>query len=79
MGRKWRLLAGRNRTPVGTILLLGGLALLGGTGTEDGSAAVYASRSDGGTIHRYGGSCGEQHLASRHENYARDSFHPRPP
>ena len=38
-GRKGRFLTGRNRTSVGTILLLGGLALLGGTGTEDGSAA----------------------------------------
>ena len=41
----------------------------------DGLAAFYASRSDGGAIHRYGGSRGEQHQASRHENYVRGSFH----
>src|SRR4029077_10468698 len=78
-GRKWRLLAGRNRTSVGAILLLGGSSALPSV-TEDGWAAVYASRSDGRAIHGHGGSRREQHHGSRrHENDACDSFHPHPP
>ena len=51
-----------------------------GRSTEDGLAAVYASRSDGRAIHGHGGSRREQHHGSRrHENDASDSFRPRPP
>jgi hypothetical protein len=54
--RKRPLLAGRNGTSVGASLLLGS--------TRDGLAVFYASCSDGGAIHRQGGSRGKQHHAS---------------
>jgi len=50
-----------------------------GLGGRESLAAFYASRSDSGAIHRYGGSRGEQHQASRHENYVRSILHSRRP